>query len=283
MRARWPCSSRLRGTPFVYQGEELGLPDAEIPPERVVDVDGRDPERAPIPWRPPSAAGPGAGFTSGEPWLPLVAGAEDLCVERQAADPRSTLTLYRRAAALRAATPALQTGAQRMLDAGENVLAWLREEAGERLVVALNFAAAEASLALSSDGTLPLSTDPARAVGRLQPAGALRLGPEEAVVLRLAAVSAAPSSTVVESLRRPGRRGPVGGVDDVDHVPGVLGGRDARRPVADPVDELHDVLEDVLLGSARWASVTCGSSQPARSPGSRRGSAAGTVTRSRPG
>ena len=41
----------LRGTPFVYQGEELGLPDAEIPPDRVVDVDGRDPERAPIPWR----------------------------------------------------------------------------------------------------------------------------------------------------------------------------------------------------------------------------------------
>src|SRR3954449_7239593 len=66
----------LRGTPFVYQGEELGLPDAEIPPDRVVDVDGRDPERAPIPWRPPSEAGPGAGFTAAdaEPWLPLGAG-----------------------------------------------------------------------------------------------------------------------------------------------------------------------------------------------------------------
>ena len=64
----------LRGTPFIYQGEELGLPDAVIPPERVVDVDGRDPERAPIPWRPPSEAGPGAGFTDGEPWLPLVDG-----------------------------------------------------------------------------------------------------------------------------------------------------------------------------------------------------------------
>jgi glycosidase len=48
----------LRGTPFIYQGEELGLPDAEIAPERLVDVDGRDPERAPIPWRPPSVAGP---------------------------------------------------------------------------------------------------------------------------------------------------------------------------------------------------------------------------------
>ena len=60
----------LRGTPFIYQGEELALPHAEIPPERVVDVDGRDPVRSPMPWRP----GPGGGFTDGEPWLPLVAG-----------------------------------------------------------------------------------------------------------------------------------------------------------------------------------------------------------------
>ena len=83
----------LRGTPFLYQGEELGLPDAEIPPDRVVDVDGRDPERAPIPWAPPSAAGPGAGFTTGEPWLPLVGDAETLNAEAQAGDPRSTLAL----------------------------------------------------------------------------------------------------------------------------------------------------------------------------------------------
>ena len=51
----------LRGTPFIYQGEELGLPDATIPPDRVVDVDGRDPERAPIPWTPDA---PGHGFTT---------------------------------------------------------------------------------------------------------------------------------------------------------------------------------------------------------------------------
>ena len=53
------CS--LRGTPFLYYGQELGLPDAEIPADRVVDVDGRDPERAPMPWRPPAQVGPGAG------------------------------------------------------------------------------------------------------------------------------------------------------------------------------------------------------------------------------
>ena len=96
----------LRGTPFIYQGEELALPHAEIPPDRVVDVDGRDPVRSPIPWRP----GPGGGFSDGEPWLPFVADADALSVERQAADPRSMLTLVRRLGALRRAAPVLQTG-----------------------------------------------------------------------------------------------------------------------------------------------------------------------------
>jgi alpha-glucosidase len=178
----------LRGTPFVYQGEELGLPDAEIPPERVVDVDGRDPQRAPLPWRPPSLAGPAAGFTTGEPWLPLVADAERLCVERQAADPRSMLTLVRRLAALRRRTPALQTGAQRSLDAGPDMLAWLREDEGARLLAAVNFAAVLAPLRLPAEPprrtTLLISTDPERADGDVDLNGFM-LGPSEAVLLRL--------------------------------------------------------------------------------------------------
>ena len=172
----------LRGTPFVYQGEELGLPDAEIPPERVVDVDGRDPERAPIPWAPPSVAGPGAGFTTGEPWLPLVADAERLCVERQAADPRSTLALVRRLAELRERTPALQTGGQRTLDAGPDVLAWIREGDGERLLACINLAA-HARECRPATGTVILSTDPARVEG---PVDGLVLAPSEAVLLRTA-------------------------------------------------------------------------------------------------
>ena len=64
----------LRGTPFLYQGDELGLRDVPVAPEAVVDVDGRDPERAPIPWLAPSLAGPGAGFTTGTPWLPITTG-----------------------------------------------------------------------------------------------------------------------------------------------------------------------------------------------------------------
>jgi alpha-glucosidase len=56
----------LRGTPFLYSGEELGLEDADVPPERRLDPGGRDGCRAPIPW---TASG-WHGWASGRPWLP---------------------------------------------------------------------------------------------------------------------------------------------------------------------------------------------------------------------
>jgi alpha-glucosidase len=180
----------LRGTPFVYQGEELGLPDAEIPPDRIVDVDGRDPERAPIPWRPPSEAGPGAGFTTGEPWLPLVADAEHLNAETQARDPRSTLSLYRRLAALRADNPVLQSGEQTTIDAGAGVLAWVREGGGDRLLAAVNFDVApvrfERPAELPNEAILLASTNPDRPDDQVEvDLNALTLGPSEAVLLRV--------------------------------------------------------------------------------------------------
>ena len=179
----------LRGTPFVYQGEELGLPDAEIPPDRVVDVDGRDPERAPIPWRPPSQAGPGAGFTTGEPWLPIVAAAEELNAERQAADPDSTFSLARRLAWLRRGEPVLRDGEQRTIDAGRDLLGWLRIGADGRMLLAIvNFATGERAFAAPPDlparGTLVLGTDPGRAAGDVRLAD-LRLAPGEGLLVRI--------------------------------------------------------------------------------------------------
>jgi alpha-glucosidase len=177
----------LRGTPFIYQGEELGLPDAQIPAERVVDVDGRDPQRAPIPWQPPSLAGPGAGFTTGTPWLPLIGDAETLCVQRQVEDPRSTLTLFRRLAQLRATTPALQTGTQRLLDTGPDILAWTREDQRDRLLAAINFTAKPVALPLANrnrNATLIVSTDLHRSED--EPiSGDITLGPSEAVLLTI--------------------------------------------------------------------------------------------------
>jgi alpha-glucosidase len=179
----------LRGTPFIYQGEELGLPDAEIPPDRVVDVDGRDPERAPIPWRPPSQAGPGAGFTTGEPWLPITGAAEELNAQRQASDDASTLALARRLAWLRRDEPVLAAGEQRTVDAGDDLLAWLRTgDDGAAVLAIVNFAAEPRAVVappgLAAEGTLLLSTDPARDDGALVLDG-LDLAPGEGVLVRI--------------------------------------------------------------------------------------------------
>jgi alpha-glucosidase len=148
----------LRGTPFLFQGAELGLPDGEVPPDRVVDVDGRDPERVPIPW---DAAAPGAGFTTGEPWLPLHPEAARFAAAAQEGDPDSPLALHRRLLALRRATPALTEGTYRSLDTAPGVFAYERAHDGDRLVVALNFAAEPRPLpAAAAGGEVVLSTHP---------------------------------------------------------------------------------------------------------------------------
>ena len=149
----------LRGTPFLYQGEELGLTDAHVPAERIVDVDGRDPARAPMPWAPPTQAGRAAGFSDGEPWLPVHPDAERLAVASQEGDPASTLELYRALIALRRAEPALREGSYRSLDAAPDVFAFVREHGGRRLLVALNFAPYPRPLpAQAAGGRLLLST-----------------------------------------------------------------------------------------------------------------------------
>jgi alpha-glucosidase len=189
----------LRGTPFLYYGQELGLPDAKIPPDRMVDVDGRDPERAPMPWRRPSEAGPGAGFTAGQPWLPVVAEAEYVCVEAQQREPTSTLAFARQLLRLRRDEPALRAGAQHLRGAAPGVFCFERE-LGQRFLVALNFSAESTPLGLTGDGdadgeedggpggsaVVELSTDPGRRAGHVDPR-ALVLEPDEGLILRLPA------------------------------------------------------------------------------------------------
>jgi alpha-glucosidase len=171
----------LRGTPFLYQGDELGLADVPVAPEQVVDVDGRDPERGPIPWEPPSRAGAGAGFTSGRPWLPMDPGAEQVNAATQRADPHSVLNLYRALLALRRAEADLQGGDLRFLDAGDaDVLVY---ERGERHVVALNFAPGPRRATLRGPAQLVLSTRPGRSPGEIV-GGELKLDADEGVVLR---------------------------------------------------------------------------------------------------
>lgn len=101
----------LRGTPTMYYGDELGMPDAAIAPDQVVDPAekrqpgqgfGRDPERAPMLWD----GSANAGFTSGTPWLPLVEHWKDLTV----ASAAETLRLYRALLQLRRKRADLHAG-----------------------------------------------------------------------------------------------------------------------------------------------------------------------------
>jgi alpha-glucosidase len=81
----------LRGVPFLYMGDELGMADAVVPPERVVDPGGRDGCRAPMPWT--RAAARHHGW-AGEPWLPWPPGSDGHSVEAQRTTsvPSSTCT-----------------------------------------------------------------------------------------------------------------------------------------------------------------------------------------------
>ncbi|HWM03866.1 MAG TPA: DUF3459 domain-containing protein, partial [Actinophytocola sp.] len=125
----------LRGTPFLYAGEELGLTDAEIAPDRRRDPLGRDGSRAPIPW----TAEPGHGWASADPWLPWPPHASTRNADVLRADPASILWLYRSLIALRRAEPALRTGELALLDAPDDVLAYRRFGSGRAVTVLANF------------------------------------------------------------------------------------------------------------------------------------------------
>ncbi|WP_051247872.1 alpha-glucosidase family protein [Inquilinus limosus] len=134
----------LRGTAFLYQGEELGLPEAEVPYERLQDpygitfwpeFKGRDGCRTPMPWE---AETPQAGFSSAEPWLPIPDAHRRLAVSAQAHDPDSTLAFTRQFLRWRRTRPAFATGSLRFLDTADGVLAFERRLEDERILCVFN-------------------------------------------------------------------------------------------------------------------------------------------------
>ena len=162
-----------RGTPFLYAGEELGLEDAVVPPERVVDPGGRDGCRAPIPWEP----APGHGWGP-DPWLPFPPEAADRSAEAQRGDPTSVLHLYRRLLAARKASPALRLGALELLDVPDGVVAWRRRHGDDVRTTVLN--QSEQTVAVALAGTVEVASD---GEGEGQPFGG-QVGPDTAVLLR---------------------------------------------------------------------------------------------------
>jgi alpha-glucosidase len=134
----------LRGTIFLYQGEELGLPQAEVPPDQLKDPEalrfgahslGRDGARTPMPW---SVAAPHAGFSTAEPWLPLDPRHAALAVDAQEADAASVLHHARRMIALRRGSEALRAGGIVFDVVQGPALAFTRKAAAEELACLFN-------------------------------------------------------------------------------------------------------------------------------------------------
>jgi alpha-glucosidase len=158
----------LRGTPTIYYGEEIGMKDVPIAPEQVQDPAeknepglglGRDPERTPMPWDGSLLA----GFTSGEPWLPLGADHARVNVEGLRESRRSILNLYRRLIDLRRDKPVLTHGSIDAVTVQGNILRYERRQGDQRLVIALNLAHERARVLSLPSGRLLLSTDLDRA------------------------------------------------------------------------------------------------------------------------
>ncbi len=149
----------LRGTPTLYNGDELGLEDLEIPREEWLDPLGRDQVRGPMPWTSSRNGGFDSSPADASPWLPVPTRYLERSVERQLADPGSILNLYRRLLAFRRTSPALLRGEYRPLDCPPDCLAYLRSTPEQTLAVLLNLGAENATVDVPRPGHALLSGD----------------------------------------------------------------------------------------------------------------------------
>ena len=191
----------LRGTPFVYYGEEVGLRDGRLRRTNLRDPytirywpwkTGRDPARTPMPWDDSAQA----GFTSGSPWLPLSPDWRQTNVAGEQQDPKSMLSLYKQLIRLKKESKALMTGTYQAMDAGpKDCLLYQRlfqvEGNTETMFIAVSFSSRVQTITLpptvpiyGRTGTLMLSTGPQRSEQRWT-ADRFSLGPDEGIVVRL--------------------------------------------------------------------------------------------------
>ena len=184
----------LQGTPYIYQGEELGMTNIRLRLEQYQDLEihnlyrdrtargydpqavmesiwarGRDNARAPMQW----SAGKNAGFTTGTPWLPVNDNYREINAEAALADPNSVFHYYRKLISLRKMLPVFRDGGFTLLcPEDEQVFAYTRETAGERLLVVCSFSPEPAHFRLpgaNENAQVLISNYPNPAAGLLRP------------------------------------------------------------------------------------------------------------------
>ena len=156
----------LRGSPCLYQGEEIGMVQGRIPRSKIQDpagrkfwpfYRGRDGCRTPMQWD----SSPHGGFSTAEPWLPVNPDWSSRNVDTQIQDGRSLIHLYRDLIALRKGHAALSRGTMQLVDPDHpHILSWRREHDDEHLLVALNLSARSQSLSVDPEtvGEVLIST-----------------------------------------------------------------------------------------------------------------------------
>lgn len=185
----------LRGTPFIYYGEELAMKEALLAKEQLKDPvgvkwyplhRGRDGCRTPMQWD-ESAYG---GFSKAEPWLPLGPESSERNAAAQQKDPSSQLSLTRELIWLRKGLPALLEGSYASVTAGVpgDCFCYLRQTDQQKLMVCLNFSEARQTVQndnLQGDPKILFSTDPERKRGDTN--FPLTMEPGEGCIIEVAA------------------------------------------------------------------------------------------------
>ncbi len=168
----------LRGSACLYQGEELGLPEAEVPFERLQDpygiefwpeFKGRDGCRTPMVWTTQDAQ---SGFSTAEAWLPVSPVQAEQAVDRLEADPQSVLHHYRAAIALRRAHGALRHGTQTQMEQTGPILSFVRDDGAEQVFCAFNMGPGTAEITLPDGDWRPVGLE----LGGVAGTGSVRLG-----------------------------------------------------------------------------------------------------------
>lgn len=173
----------LRGSAGLYQGEELGLPEATLPFDALrdpfgrafwPDFPGRDGARTPMPW---DSAAPQAGFSAAPPWLPLPDAHRALAVDAQEADPHSVLHFARAMLRTRRAMPALRDGDLLPLDLPAPLLGFERGGAPARARCVFNLSGAAAAVPPAlAGGTQPLPQAPVPGIPAMLPPWGVAIG-----------------------------------------------------------------------------------------------------------
>lgn len=178
----------LRGTPTMYYGDEIGMHDIEIPPERIQDPKeytmpgySRDPQRTPMQWNDQEFA----GFSEVEPWLPIADDYPIRNVEKEKEDPDSMLFFYKKLLDLRRQEPALQLGEFVPLGLTGEMMVYKRVFNNEEYMIAINFGKQKACFKpdFSFTGIIKIATEKEQEGKELE--GAIEVGGEEALVVKL--------------------------------------------------------------------------------------------------